>query len=573
MKKYFFTILILNYFFLTMNLFSQTENQGNSKAAKDNFSLENYKDALEEYLNLLKNDSNNLLYNMRVGLCYLNLNIDKSKAIPYLLKASADPKVENFVWYELGRAYLINYKPDEAIKYFKKYYNVTGGKENYYVSSQRMIQMCEEAKSKISKPVNVTIENAGPEINTAYAEYNPYIPGDESFLVFTSKRAGNTGGMTDFDGYPTSDIYISYQKYDKWTKAKSVGPLINSELVEESVGISSDGTKLFIYCDNYTAMNEVLMSEKKGKSFTKPVYLGENINSSKLETSAAITPDKKYIVFSSDRNEEAGGMDLYISKKLSNGAWGPAENIGEPVNTIYDEDYPYFSADGKTLYFCSEGHNSMGGYDIFKSTWNEKDDSWSKPENLGYPINTTDDDMTISFSSTGRHAYIASSRPGGYGGLDIYKIIFNDIDPAYTILSGTLLNNDSMNIYKALALSDTLQKDSLIQLTDNDLAVKNNDTLVKNNNTTKKIPVDISVIDKSTQKVFGKYHPNVLNGKFLIILPPGDYKINVIAEGYEKYSEDISVSDRNSNTEIFKDIMLPAIVKEPEIAPVNEQKN
>ncbi len=556
-----------------MNLFSQTENQGNSKAAKDNFSLENYKDALEEYLNLLKNDSNNLLYNMRVGLCYLNLNIDKSKAIPYLLKASADPKVENFVWYELGRAYLINYKPDEAIKYFKKYYNVTGGKENYYVSSQRMIQMCEEAKSKISKPVNVTIENAGPEINTAYAEYNPYIPGDESFLVFTSKRAGNTGGMTDFDGYPTSDIYISYQKYDKWTKAKSVGPLINSELVEESVGISSDGTKLFIYCDNYTAMNEVLMSEKKGKSFTKPVYLGENINSSKLETSAAITPDKKYIVFSSDRNEEAGGMDLYISKKLSNGAWGPAENIGEPVNTIYDEDYPYFSADGKTLYFCSEGHNSMGGYDIFKSTWNEKDDSWSKPENLGYPINTTDDDMTISFSSTGRHAYIASSRPGGYGGLDIYKIIFNDIDPAYTILSGTLLNNDSMNIYKALALSDTLQKDSLIQLTDNDLAVKNNDTLVKNNNTTKKIPVDISVIDKSTQKVFGKYHPNVLNGKFLIILPPGDYKINVIAEGYEKYSEDISVSDRNSNTEIFKDIMLPAIVKEPEIAPVNEQKN
>ena len=556
-----------------MNLFSQTENQGNSKAAKDNFSLENYKDALEEYLNLLKNDSNNLLYNMRVGLCYLNLNIDKSKAIPYLLKASADPKVENFVWYELGRAYLINYKPDEAIKYFKKYYNVTGGKENYYVSSQRMIQMCEEAKSKISKPVNVTIENAGPEINTAYAEYNPYIPGDESFLVFTSKRAGNTGGMTDFDGYPTSDIYISYQKYDKWTKAKSVGPLINSELVEESVGISSDGTKLFIYCDNYTAMNEVLMSEKKGKSFTKPVYLGENINSSKLETSAAITPDKKYIVFSSDRNEEAGGMDIYISKKLSNGAWGPAENIGEPVNTIYDEDYPYFSADGKTLYFCSEGHNSMGGYDIFKSTWNEKDDSWSKPENLGYPINTTDDDMTISFSSTGRHAYIASSRPGGYGGLDIYKIIFNDIDPAYTILSGTLLNNDSMNIYKALALSDTLQKDSLIQLTDNDLAVKNNDTLVKNNNTTKKIPVDISVIDKSTQKVFGKYHPNVLNGKFLIILPPGDYKINVIAEGYEKYSEDISVSDRNSNTEIFKDIMLPAIVKEPEIAPVNEQKN
>lgn len=540
--------------FSSLRLSSQTEdNNGNNKAAKDNFTLGNYKGALEEYLLLIKNDSNNLTYNYRIGICYLNTYIDKSKAIPYLLKAASDPKVESMVWYELGSAYMVNYQFDKAIENFNKYKEIAAGKESFYISSDRMIEMCEEAKSKIKKPVNVTIENLGTEVNSPYPDYNPYIPGDESFLVFASKRLGNTGGLIDFDGYVTSDIYITYQKYDKWTKTKNIGNTLNSELVEEPAGISADGSKLFVYCDNYTAMSQVMVAEKKGKTFIKPIFLGDNINTNKIVTSATITPDKKYLIFSSNRNEQYAGMDLFISKKLPSGEWGPAENIGEPVNTIYDEDFPYLSADGKTLYFCSEGHNSMGGYDLFKSTFNENDGTFSEPENLGYPINTPDDDMTICFSFTGRHAYIASFRPEGYGDLDIYKVTFNNVDPAYTIFSGTLMDKDSMNIFRTLSLSDTLKKNK------KDRSDSVDSASAPEKNVKKNISVSISAIDKTTQKVFGNYLPNRENGKFLIILPPGEYEITVNAEGFEKFSENIKAYDRSCNTEIAKDIVLQAL--------------
>ncbi|MFH0864813.1 MAG: hypothetical protein V1904_01370 [Bacteroidota bacterium] len=558
--QHFLLIIYINIFLLfSQHLFSQTDvNTGNNKTAKDKFTLGNYKGALEEYLLLIKNDSNNLLYNFRIGICYLNTNIDKSKAIPYLLKTTFDPKVELLVWYELGRAYMINYQFDEAIAKFKKYKEVTGGKESFYISSDRMIEMCEEAKSKIKNPINITVGNLGSEVNTEYPEYNPYVPADENYLVFTSKREGNTGNLMDFDGFITSDVYITYQKYDKWIKAKNIGATINSELVEETAGISADGTKLFVYCDNYTAMNEVLVSDKKGKTFMKPVFLGDNINSGKLETSATMTPDKKYLVFASNRNEQAGGMDLFISKKLPSGEWGPAENIGEPVNTIYDEDFPYFSADGKTLYFCSEGHNSMGGYDIFRTIWNEKDNTWNVPENLGYPLNTPDDDKTISLSLTGRHGYISSCRAEGYGDLDIYKVIFNDIDPAYAIISGTLMNKDSVSIYNIITPSDTVKNDSMTVIKNEITKDPIDSLIIPEKKVPKYISVDIAVTDKSSQKIFGRYIPNKENGKFLIILPPGVYEIFIYAEGFEKYSENITVFDRSSNTEIVKDIVLSA---------------
>ena len=301
----------------------------------------------------------------------------------------------------------------------------------------------------------------GTEINSAYADFNPYVPVDESFMVFTSRRNGNIGNLLDFDGYNTADIYISFLKYDKWSRAKGIGNAINSELIEESAGLSSDGSKLFVYADNYSAIGQVMLSERKGKSFQKPDYLGSNISSIKLVTSATISPDKKILVFAWDKNEAGGGMDLYMSKKLPSGSWGPPENIGEPVNTVYNEEYPCFSADGKTFYFCSQGHNSMGGYDIFKTAYDATTESWSEPINLGYPINTPDDDMTISLSASGRHGYISSFRNGGHGDLDIYKVIFNDVDPAYLVMSGTLVNKDSVSIFKAIEKApDTLQSDT-----------------------------------------------------------------------------------------------------------------
>jgi len=567
MRNYIYAAALL--FFLISNvLFGQTDNSNTSnKNAKDNFSLGNYKDALNDYLALIKNDSTNITYNFRIGVCYLYTDIDKSKAIYYLEKVIASPKADVNAWYEIGRAYMFDYNFDKAISCFKKYKSITNGKESFQLSSERMIQMCEEAKKQVKNPVNVTIENAGPEINSAYADYNPYIPSDESYMIFSSRRAGNTGNMQDFDGYNTADIYISYQKYGKWTKAKGIGNTINSGLVEESVGLSSDGSKLFVYADNYNAASTVMVSDKKGKTFGKPELLGNNINSLKLVTSATISTDKKMLVFACDKNEAEGGMDLYMCRKLPSGEWSTPENLGGKINTIYDEDFPYFAPDGKTLYFSSQGHNSMGGFDIFKTTYDKNTNTWSDPVNLGYPINTPDDDMTISFSATGRHAYIASLRKGGYGNLDIYKVIFNDADPAYMILSGTLMTKDSLNIFKIPEKKeiDSTKTTAVENKYTNNINpiynAENKDTsVVKKEITYIKANAEITIIDKNTQKVFGKYLPNKTTGKFTLILPPGEFELSVKADGYEDRSETIKVFDEALNNEITKEIVLTYIV-------------
>jgi tetratricopeptide (TPR) repeat protein len=554
--RYIFTLFVL---FFPIITFSQTDNSTpNAKDAKDNFTLGDFKDALDEYLVLIKNDTDNVTYNFRIGVCYINTDIDKSKAMHYLEKATADPKIDSKAWYELGHAYLVNYKIDKAIDCFNKYKQLANGKEDFEISAERMIQMCEEAKKQIAHPVNITIENLGPEVNSPYPDFNPYIPADESFLVFTSKKPGNTGNLQDYDGYNTSDIYISFQKYDKWTKAKSIGTTINSNLVEETVGLTQDGNKLLLYNDNYNALSQVMVSDRKGKTFQKPEFLGNKLNPGKVVTAATISPDKKTLVLATDKNAENGGRDLYISHKLPSGEWSPCENMGTPVNTVYNEDFPFFAVDGKTLYFSSQGHNSMGGYDIFKSVYNEKADTWSEPENLGYPVNTTDDDFTISLSATGRHGFIASHRKDCYGDLDIYKIIFNDVDPAYTMISGTLVSSDSMSIFRSPTntANDSLHVRNLDK--PNKGSSGHKDTVPPER---KNIKISISIIDKASQKIIGRYLPDKRTGKFLIILPPGTFDLDINADGYERYTETFKIPDRAMNSEIMKDIVLYPVIR------------
>ncbi|NTW31945.1 MAG: hypothetical protein HGB12_04865 [Bacteroidetes bacterium] len=526
--------------------------EANKGTAKDNFEIGNYKDAITEYTLLLKKDSLNSLYNMNLGICYLSTNIDKSLSIKYLERAITDPKVDPKAWYELGHAYLINYRLDDAIKTFEAYKKLHDTpKDALKIPTERMIEMCEQAKKSIKTPLNVTFENLGPKINSPFPDYNPFVPADESFLVYTSRRAGTTGDFIDFDGYNTADVFVAFQKYEKWSKSKSIGIEINTELVEETVGLTPDGSSLFISVDNYMASNIVLVSKIKGKIFQKPELLMDNIISKDIEKSAIMSPNKKMIIISSDRNFDKEGMNLYISRILPTGEWGPTENIPE-LNTKYDECFPYFASDGKTLYFCSQGHNSIGGFDVFKSIWDEKTNTFSEPVNLGYPINTTDDDKTICFSKTGRYAYISALRKEGYGDLDIYRAVFKDINPTYSILSGTLINKDSINLF---GINNIIEKDTTTNTTDiTDYLEQASDSVndeiifIKN--------VDITVTDVATQKKFGKYFPNKYTGKFLIALPPGEYDLTVKADRYNKYTENIKVLEKSVNSEIFKNIIL-----------------
>lgn len=507
---------------------------GDLRKANDLFEMYNFKEALDEYLLLYKRDSTDFFISYRLGLCYLNTNIDKAKALPLIEYAIQDPDIENEAWYELGRAYQYNYLFDEAIEAFRKYQRLQEVREDrFYIPASRQILMCRNAIELMKEPLNVSFHNMGNHINSPYPDFNPYVPADESFLVFTSQRSSNIGRLLDFDGYYTADVYMSNRRDGEWARARGMGGIINTELVEETAGISSDGNILFFYIDNYTGYNDIIWAHRRGRSFARGTKIGPAINTNNMETAATICPNHETIIFASLRRDGFGGTDLYISRKLPDGEWSEATNLGPTINTNYNEDYPMFSHDGKTLYFASQGHNSMGGYDIFKSHWDIENDTWSKPENLGYPINTPDDNLTISFSESGRYAYISALRPEGYGNLDIYRVVFHDVAIPYTTIRGNLLNPDSSNIFSpVMPFSETFSAEELFAPTQSTPFV-----------TTENPNITIEVYDTNNGTLYGRYTPNPISGSYIAILAPGDYKLLYKGENYKNHKEKIHIPE------------------------------
>ena len=573
-KQIFYSIIIILILLCFKDSYAQiiSKNLGpDLKFAKYCLMFKNYNEGLAEYLKLIEEDSLNVTYRYHIGICHMNLNEDKSRAIPYFEWVVKQKDYDINVWYDLGKAYTLVYRFDDAIKAFEKYKSLSNDKDKKDVPVDRMIEMCNNAKEAVKHPVNVSFENLGDKINSKYPDYNPYIPQDESILIFTSQRRGNIGNYVNLDGYITADLYNSYFKSGKWKKVRRFTPKINTALVEEIVGMSADGSCLFLYFDNFIGENDIYISYKRGKGYLQALNAGINVNTNAHEYSAAITPDRNILFFVSDRHYGIGGKDIYMSKRLPTGQWGPAENIGNTINTVYDEDFPYLAPDGKTLYFCSVGHNSMGGSDIFKTIWDRTNNTWSTPVNLGYPINTPDDNKTICFTQSDRYAYISALRKEGVGNLDIYRVIFNDIEPQYTVLKGGIFNNDSINIvdiqkinfHKADSLNTILYAKAAKFFARKD-SVSGNKILEDVIDIERDLKAKITVINKRNDKIFGNYLSNKITGKYTIILPPGDYKIIFYVDGYNEYIiENFHIIDRdNRETSIIKQILLESVYKE-----------
>ncbi|HRS54211.1 MAG TPA: hypothetical protein P5250_05860 [Bacteroidales bacterium] len=554
--------------FSNFNLFSQKRNYQldppNEKYAKDFMANGNYVAAINEYKMLLEKDSLNYSYNHNIGICYLSTDIDKTKALLYLERASSNPKADPNVWYDLGRAYQYSYRFDDAIAAFTKFKDLVGSKNTNRITPERQIEICNNAKEMIKHPINVVFENLGPAINSPYPDYNPYISKDESFIIFNSKRKGNLGNIEDFDGYNTADLYLSEFKYNEWKKAKRFSNAINTPLVEEIVGMSNDGTRLYVFVDNEFGRFEVFESKLVGKNYQKLISLGSNINySNKLVTAATISKDKKVLFFASDRGtkDSYGGLDIYMSTLLPSGTWGPAVNIGNVVNTEYDEDFPYLAPDGKTLYFASMGHNTIGDFDIFKTTWDRETNTFSKPINLGYPVNNPEDNKTISFTSSGRYAYMHARKPDTYGDLDIYRLIFKDINPIYSVINGYILSTDSIPIYEYYKTKfNNVNTDTTINIikTNNSKNKKGNkEENIEKTVTFSELNIEIFVYDKDNNTIYGKYKPNKYNSKYTIILPPGRFIIQTNSNLYKTNTFELYIEDRDSREiNIFKNIRL-----------------
>ena len=361
------------------------------------------------------------------------------------------------------------------------------------------------------------ITNLGDQVNSPYPDYFPFVPKDESYILFNSRRVG--GDALPNGSYP-SDIYLSEVKDGKFGKAKKIGENINSvEGSEEIVGLTADGSKMVVYMEDITGNGDLYLSFKNGGAFMEPAALPKVVNSKYIEIAASISNDGRSIYFASNKPGGYGGTDLYVSRLLPNGKWGPAQNLGPTINTKYDEDFPNISPDGNVLFFSSKGHSGMGGYDIFRATWDRKKSKFNTVENMRFPINTPDDDLNFRISETGRYGYMSSLRADGSGDLDIYRVQFNEVEPQYTLISGFVKDSEGNEI--------------------------NADE------------VYLAVIDLEKDEVYGDYKPNRDNGRYVMILPPGKYEITLEVDGYEMYFEEIEILDKSSfKSTIDKDLIV-----------------
>jgi outer membrane protein OmpA-like peptidoglycan-associated protein len=378
--------------------------------------------ALDIYLKAYGQDPENPEINLKVGKLYLE-GIYRFRSLSYLEKAfRLKPQIDVEIHKYLALSYHYNHQFDKAIENYELCRKTLKHDDSFLLRIDREIYECNNGKEFVANPVNAKIENLGAIINTPFAEYGPAVSANEAEMIFTSRREGSVGGDLDDEGEYFEDIYISRKQGEEWGKPKQISDKINTSAHDASIGLSPDGNLLFIYKSDNNG--DIYYCElKKDSTWSEPGQMGDNVNTKKYyENAAAISPDGKLLFFSSTRPGGHGNLDIFISELQSGGNWGPPINLGKTINTEYDEEGPVLDLDGKTLYFSSEGHKGMGGFDIFRSVYDTTTKKWSEPQNLGYPINSADDDIYFSLSGDGRHGYYASVKDGGFGDKDIYKI-------------------------------------------------------------------------------------------------------------------------------------------------------
>jgi len=397
--------------------------------------------SINAWIDLLVENPNNANLNYKIGYCYLQTANSKLEALQYLEAACDRRFSRNYDPYDpvekrapvqalfyLGRAQALNLKIDDAIATFERLQKELGKKHLMYIDATRELEMCQEAKKQMANPKNYTITNVGPALNTASNEYSPVLSLDESQLFFTSPRIRPDSSNSKIIDFVTmqykDDIYATFKNEEGvWMEPELLN--LNTDAHDAAISVSPDGQTLFIYRDNF-GDGQLLESTLIGETWSEPILLGSDINTAAWETHATVSADGNTLLFVSDRVGGVGKRDIFRCVKLPNGEWSRALNIGNQVNTIYDEDAPFLTADGKTLYFASRGHNTMGGFDIYSSKLGQ-DGEWGTPVSLGYPVNTVDDDVFFVPMADGRRAYYSSSKDGGYGLKDIYLVDMPDI--------------------------------------------------------------------------------------------------------------------------------------------------
>ena len=481
------------------------------KIANQAFNDGNYFKSLELYGKLLQREPDNMEYNYRLGQCYLRTQVDPKRALDFLIVAEEMPRFPAEGWLELAEAYSYHLQYDEALSSLRKYEEEGNVKRKNKADFDRLVANYSMATELLKYPAEVTFQNLGPLVNSTFADYHPFVNKNENILIFTSRRKSKPGQSPEFDGYYPSNIYMSEREPEgEWKEAVKLSDRINTLYDEQAVGLTDSGDSLFFYVDHVNSFGNIYLSERVNNVFGDPKPLTDIVNTDYVESACSISRDGKTLIFSSDRPGGAGGLDIWMRRKLPSGEWGEPLNLGLEINTPFHEDFPTLSGDGKTLYFCSDGHPGMGNFDLFFSTWDFLENTWSKPQNLGFPINTPSNEKSISFNDYGDRAYITALRPEGRGDLDIYEVTYLNLReamPAVFMIAAPLLEQAAPGNIPHLR--------------------------VKNEN----------------DELIGEYAANKITGKFILALYPGKYSMSLEGKGFKPYREELVVNSAHMRQE------------------------
>ncbi len=378
-----------------------------------------FENALENFLQLYESDPSNSNYCYLVGKSYFNIPPKREEAKPYLAKAlssiSSDYKTKDpynsdahpEVYAMLGELFHVDDELDSALFYYKKYADAVSS-EKEKEKAEHHLNTIKWARKLQESYLPFSAQNLGSSINTEYSDYNPVLSADEQTMAYTSFQNNS------------DEIFVTKRENGKWGTPLNITKQIGSNGQCFTTALSFGGDTLYlIRIDEYGT--DIFFSEFDGRKWTRMKSFDSRINTFYYETSFYINDKGDEVYFSSDSPDGVGGIDLYYSKLDDKGKWGHPVNLGPRINTPYDEEHPFLASNGEILFFSSTGHETMGGFDIFFSQKLE-DGIWTKPINLGYPVNTTGNDISYIALEEGNRGYIAKDLPGGYGLVDIYEV-------------------------------------------------------------------------------------------------------------------------------------------------------
>jgi Tol biopolymer transport system component len=432
--------------------------------AKQKFYGGDYRSALNIYKELAAGNPNDGSIAFYIGECYYAMD-QVPEALEQLEKAKTLTNPHSDLPLLLGRIYQSKGDIDKALTEYNAFRSAVASSPGKLKESDIdfLVAQCNTAKELMAKPVNVKITNLGELVNSQYNDKKPTLSMDGRMLIFTSGRPETKGGKIDKEGGNVyfDDIYVCMwdSVNNKWGEPDVLRGAVNSEGHDACTSLSPDGKQLFVYLNTEeggsTGAGDIYVSKVSASGkWSAPKKLDKkNVNTSYYEDAACLSPDGKKLYFVSERPKGGFGHgDIWVSERIGKSEWGPPVNLGPTVNTDRDENAIYMHPDGKTLFFSSEGHGSMGEHDLFKTVY--ENGQWSKPVNLGYPINSVKQDKSFILSADNKIAYFVSNREGGIGGDDIYLADMQDYavqnkdnkvkatGPFNTTIKGRIINAD-----------------------------------------------------------------------------------------------------------------------------------